>query len=523
MARPTANTLINSLKGKIWLATSALAFFICTFGLISYLLVSFVVSDVFYAVFIPFLLLGFCVMVFGWWLSNEVVSPIEKVALLAKSLERGSPISLPKTSGSTETDELLQTLHRNNRQLQNLVGLMEKVADGDVNVALTPLESSDRLSDAFQKLLTKVSESITAKQDLNSLQSAIRQIDEEIISIPGGNLDVKVKTEHQQTRAIVETFKYLLGELNMIIGSVREDSAKAGSAAAEVQTTLQNIVRRNEERLGELNQAKFTLKQLPGSISKISSDLSQSAVSAKQSIEKAGKGTRISKENLNAVSNLRQRIHEAVKRTGKLGERSREINAVAKSVADLAQRTNIIALNASVQITENDKSENQFNVIAKEIERLAVRAIETNKDITSFSKTFPAEIGQVEHTLEEIVGEVASLSKFAIETGNALDELERYIGQFLILQTQLSSDSGEQSVETGKAFEVFINSIHDTENVVGQLKQSEINLSEFIGTINNMQNAVAVFNLPLIENSTPDNDFNNLPEKMSEESEIYAE
>ncbi|HEY0658277.1 MAG TPA: hypothetical protein VGD05_07375, partial [Pyrinomonadaceae bacterium] len=93
MARRSANTLLNSLKGKIWLATSALAFFICAFGLISYLLVSFFIADTFYAVFIPFLLLSFIVMVFGWWLSNEVISPIEKVSLLAKSLERSSLVS----------------------------------------------------------------------------------------------------------------------------------------------------------------------------------------------------------------------------------------------------------------------------------------------------------------------------------------------------------------------------------------------------------------------------------------------
>ncbi len=86
MARPSANLLLNSLKGKIWLATSALAFFICTFGLLSYLIVSFLISDTFYAVFIPFLFLAFTVMVFGWWLSNEVVIPIEKVSVLVKSL-----------------------------------------------------------------------------------------------------------------------------------------------------------------------------------------------------------------------------------------------------------------------------------------------------------------------------------------------------------------------------------------------------------------------------------------------------
>lgn len=495
MVRPSANILINSLRGKIWLATSALAFFICTFGLISYLLVSFVVSDIFYAVFIPFLILGFCVMVFGWWLSNEVVAPIEKVSLLAKSLERGSPISLPKTSGSTETDELLQTLHRNNRQLQTVVGLMDKVADGDLSVALTPLETSDRLSDSFQKLLTKVSESINAKQDLNALESAIRQLDEEIVSASSGNLDITIKTEHPQTRTIVKAFKYLFGELGAVVGGIRENSIKAGNSAAEIQTVLQEIVRRKEERLGELNQAKFTLKKLPGNISKISNGLSQSAISAKQSIEKAGNGTRIAQENLNAVSNLRRRIHEAVKRTEKLGERSKEINVAAKTVADLAQRMNIIALNASVQTAETDKSENNFNVIAKEIERLAVRAAETNKEITTLGKTFPAEIGQVENALEEIVGEVASLSKFAIETGNALNELERYIGQFLILQNQLSKDSGEQSTETEKAFEVFINSIADSEKVVSQLKDAEVNLAQFAGTVANLQNAVAVFNL----------------------------
>ena len=120
----------------------------------------------------------------------------------------------------------------------------------------------------------------------------------------------------------------------MIISEVREDSINAGNAATEVQTVLQNIIRHKEERLGELNQAKFALKHLPGSISKISSDLSQSAVSAKQSIEKAGKGTRIAQENHNAVSSLRHRIHEAVKRIGKLGERSGEIEAFAKAVAD---------------------------------------------------------------------------------------------------------------------------------------------------------------------------------------------
>ena len=117
MARRTANSLLNSLKSKIWLATSALAFFICSFGLVSYLIVASLTNDTFYAVFILFTVMAFSVMVFGWWLSNELISPIEKVSLLAKSLERGTTASLPRTTGSTETDEILSSLHRSNQQL----------------------------------------------------------------------------------------------------------------------------------------------------------------------------------------------------------------------------------------------------------------------------------------------------------------------------------------------------------------------------------------------------------------------
>ena len=145
MARQTPNSLLNSLKGKIWIATSALAFFVCTFGLISYLIVSFVVNDTFYAIFLPFLLLALTVMAFGWWLSNEVVHPIEKVSLLAKSMERSALTSLPKTSGSTETDDLLEMLHRNSQQIQKLVNLMDEVSAGNTDVALTPLQNSGSL------------------------------------------------------------------------------------------------------------------------------------------------------------------------------------------------------------------------------------------------------------------------------------------------------------------------------------------------------------------------------------------
>ncbi|MGI9056069.1 MAG: methyl-accepting chemotaxis protein [Pyrinomonadaceae bacterium] len=493
MARRTANSLFNSLKNKIWLATSALAFFICSFGLVSYLIVASLTEDTFYAVFILFTVMALSVMIFGWWLSNELISPIEKVSLLAKSLERGVTTSLPRTTGSTETDEILQTLHRSNQQLQNLVGLMDRVANGELQVALTPLENSDRLTGAFQKLLAKVTDSIQAKQDLEKLQTAVANITKEIAPIRTGNFDVEIKTDSEEVKEISETFKYTIGQMNNLISQIKSDSEQAQNSAVGIYKTLQNIVHADETRLLELNQAKLTLKQLPKSVQKIAETLENSAQTANNSIEKAQRGTLAAQENLNAAAALRKQIQEAVSRVGRLNERSQEIGKIAKAVDDFSQRCGLIALNASIQADKLGEKGRGFALIAEEIEQLTVRANNTNKQISLLNKTVFAEIAQVESCLDSTVGGVANLSKFAIETGNALSELERYIGQFLNLQTQLVGYSSEQSAETEKAFQIFIDSIYETEKTVETLKKSEAELTGSAGVLENLQLSVAGF------------------------------
>jgi twitching motility protein PilJ len=493
MIRPSSNSLLNSLKGKIWLATSALAFFICAFGLISYIIVSILTSDPFYAVFIPFLFLAFTVMVFGWWLSNEVVSPIEKVTLLAKSLERGATTTLPKTSGSTETDELLQTLYRNSQQIHKVVSLMDEVANGNFSVALTPLQNSDRLTNSFQQLLAKVSESIHAQQNLEKLQAEINQINKEISAVRQGNLSVEIKSDAAQTKEISETFKYLIHHLNEIIAQVKADAKSSQISVTEIQKTISVVVAQDETRVQEMNQAAFTLRQIPSNVHKISEDLANSAGSANQSIEKARSGSRSAQANLAAVSQLRKQIQEAIKQIQKLNERSKEIEKIAKTVGDLAHRTNMIALNASIQAEGASESGRGISVVVEEIERLAARAGNMNKQISDFNKSIAAEISQAEMVLQSTVGEAANLSKFAIETSNSLSELEKYIGQFLNLQNKLVAYSQEQNAETDKAFQVFVASIFEAESAINNLKESDASIAQISKTMENLQSSVADF------------------------------
>jgi methyl-accepting chemotaxis protein len=489
MARHSA----NSLKGKILLATSMLAFFTCTFGIGSYLVVSLFADNSLYSVLIRFLLIALAVMVFGWWLSNEVVSPIERVSLLAKSLERGVSTSLPKTSGSSETDELLQSLHRNNQQLQNLVGLMDKVSSGNLDVTLTPLEQSDRLTSSFQKLLGKVTESINAKRDLERLKDSIRKIEEETSRVKNGNLDVEIKFDSAQTKEISETLKFLIDELNEMVAYVRNESKQTQTSAIKIQKTIQTAIGADEIRTRETNQATITLKKIPQLSRQISEELSASASAASQSIERARTGSQTAHANLSAISDLRGQMQEAVKRIGKLTERSQEIGKVAKTVEDLAQRTNMIALNASIQAVEPEVQKRGILILAEEIERLAERAEKANKQISALNKSIVADISEVEHSLQTTGGEAALLVNFGIETRDSLGEIEKYLGQFLNLQTKLVSTSTEQSAEADAAFETFVASLSENETSIKNLKEFEADILSLSGLVENLLSATSDF------------------------------
>ncbi|MCO6509432.1 MAG: hypothetical protein J5I65_01445 [Aridibacter famidurans] len=493
MPRQITNSLFNSLRGRIWISTSVLAFFICTFGLISYLVVTLLVNDVFYGIFIPFLFLAFTVVVFGWWLSNEIVSPIEKVTLLSRSLERTSSTSLPKTSGSYETDELLNTLYRNSQQVQMLVTLMEKVAAGNLEVSTASLEGSDKLSATFQKLLSRVSESINAKEELDKLQTAVEQIKREISPIRSGNLSARVWSEDLRTKEIAATVNYLIDSLSSLVELARNDSREAGELAKKIERDLRELIQQDESRTDDLMQASIALKQVPNLVKKISEDLNNSSHSARQSIEKVQKGNQITAQNAESVSKLRKQMREAVKRVQSLNERTQEIGKLATTVEDLANRTNMVALNASIQAAELGEKGQGFALVAEEVERLAARANSTNRQIAALNKSVSTEIRKVENALELAGGEISGFSKYSIESGNILAELERYVAQFINLQGNLVALAGDRSEESEQAFLKFANSISEGRAKTDDLRGFTAELGNLAQVLNNIQVGVSEY------------------------------
>jgi hypothetical protein len=219
-------------------------------------------------------------------------------------------------------------------------------------------------------------------------------------------------------------------------------------------------------------------------------------------------------------------MRDAARGIQSLNERSQEISKVAKTVEDLAHRTNMIALNASIQANEVGERGHGFALVAEEFEKLAARADGTNRQISTLNKSILAEINKVETSLETSIAEVSNLSRFAIETANVLSELERYVGQFLNLQENLISYSQQQSEETDEAFQTFVKSIGETEVSVSDLKDSALSVKNLSNTMRNLQLMISEYRIIQDENTDSENGFVNFSqekEQMSGEDEAESE
>lgn len=498
MSNHPADSPFSSIKGKIWI--SAVGFAVANFilGIGAYLALSAIISQPLIAVVLTALITGGAFVFFGRWLSAAVLDPIDKVSKLAKSLERSPTDSMPTETGATETDEILQSLQRTNRQLQNMVGIVESVAKGNTNVAFTKLENPDRLSTSFQKMLTKVTDSINAKDELNDMQSVLDQIRNGLAKVRNPETE---GTHAAADDEITDAFQAFISDLDALLISVRANASQAKAAAGGVKESLQSVIEREETRVQELNNNAFEFGKAPNAMLHLFKQLAESISAAAPFIEMPA-GQSSSEENVNSLNDLRKQVKDAIKRIQRLSERTQKITDIAELAEDLARRSKLVALNVSLQGVEGNGNKTAASALAAEVDSLASRSEMMNKEISSIDEAVSLEIGEVEAALRSTAGEIANISAFVIDSENTVTECRRHFENIVRLQAEFDTAAAVHSEESDRSFRDLAAAIAETENTAKTLRQSETELFSVLHSMEDLHATVNRFRLLPMETET---------------------
>lgn len=480
----SSRSVITSLKGRIWLAAIGLAIVNCLLGLGAYLVLSFLSFDPAITLLSTFILLTLTTLGFGAWMSKDLLLPIEEVALLARSMERSPSSTLPRTTGATETDQLLQTLHRSSQQIRNLISVMDEVAAGRTEAATVPLEGSDKLTASFQKLVSKVTDSISAKQDLDDLQNSVTKLASDVAKVRGGQLDIELRTDQPQTKDIAEAVRFLSSRLSAVTKQIIATTLECERAAAEAQSSLRS-------GLEAIDQRSFGANALEGRSedSRLDALLGELATACKNSSQLYDRYVLEHSASLKvtaASEQLRNGVAETNRLIQKLRNRTLGVSQLARLAQDLSKRSSLVALNASISTNGSSSPA----VLVSEIENLAARSEELHKQIILAGETLNSEIAGIEKEVAVLAETAPDISRTVSGGANLSHSLSESIVHIAEIERQVRESVEGSRLENDK-LKGLVQKLSDSSGASAMVRESGSSVQRLSGLLEGLRDSVS--------------------------------
>ncbi len=276
-------------------------------------------------------------------------------------------------------------------------------------------------------------------------QDSILKLLDEMSDLAEGDLTAYASVTEDITGAIADAFNYAIDALRHLVARIDNTAEAVAEAAHTSRTRAVHVSVASDRQNAEIIKAAATMQDMADSIERVSANAAESSVVAKRSVAIANKGASEVRETIDGLDDIRLTIQDTAKRLKRLGESSQEIGSMVGLIDDIADQTNVLALNAAIQASMAGESGRGFAVVADEVQRLAERAGQTTKRIEQLVKTIQADTVEAIESMEKSTTGVVSGALLAQGAGTSLAEIESVSEQLATLIESISSTSQEQA------------------------------------------------------------------------------
>lgn len=277
-------------------------------------------------------------------------------------------------------------------------------------------------------------------------QKAILRLLDEMGSLADGDLTVEATVTEDITGTIADSFNFAIEELRKLVSTVNDTAIMVDTATKQTETTAVHLAKAAKNQTREINAATESIALMAASIEEVSGNAERSSDVARHSVEVAHKGGEAVRRTIDGMNAIRETIQETSKRIKRLGESSQEIGNIIELISDIAEQTNILALNASIQASMAGEAGRGFAVVADEVQRLAERSTNATKQIEVLVRKIQADTNEAVISMERSTTDVVGGALLAENAGAALDEIEQVSNQIASLVQNISSSARQQAL-----------------------------------------------------------------------------
>jgi methyl-accepting chemotaxis protein len=255
-----------------------------------------------------------------------------------------------------------------------------------------------------------------------------------------------------------------------IANQMNQEATAVATSAQEIAATIEEQARTSALQASSVNETTATMDELNASARKMSEQAQGSACSASAVLDLTDQGSQAMQRSLEEMTTLQQKVEAIADQIQELNQQASQIRQITSLVSDLANQTNMLALNASVEAVRAGEHGKGFGVVATNIRQLADQSRASSKKIDRLISEIQTTIKSTVTVSEDGQKIVATSLQIAEETAGAFNGVRTAINDMAHHTEQISLATNQQS----SAIEQVVNAMQDL-NIAAQETTAGIN------------------------------------------------
>jgi len=261
-----------------------------------------------------------------------------------------------------------------------------------------------------------------------------------------GDLTKRIPVEvNDDLGKLAVSFNHVLENLQSMIGTIQDLSRQLGEGASELSSTARDNSAGVTRQTDAISMVATAINEMQSAIEEVAGNASSAADITKQAQEKGRNGATIIRNSSVQVQRLAAQISKAVEVIRKLSQDSENITSVLDVIRDIADQTNLLALNAAIEAARAGEQGRGFAVVADEVRTLAKRTQQSTEDIQTMITALQTGVSDIVAVMETGSKEAVETEKLATEAEAELQGILESMADISDMNTSVASATEEQT------------------------------------------------------------------------------